>query len=147
MGVKPQDQPPDPSFCSEINLTLLDATNYLDKPNKITLTNKDGQMAVGDFPVDPLTIDPLANLTPSTSPVDVAVTGKNFGDSMTAQWTDAAGVASAIVAAQVKKISDTKLTVTLTPGLKPGTGKLALISAANFKTSVSVDVKAPEPAK
>jgi hypothetical protein len=142
-----QDQPPDPSFCSEITVTLLNATACLEGKHKITLTNKDGQMAVCDFPVDPLTIDPLGSLTPSTNPVDVVVTGKNFGDGTTAQWTDAAGVAASIAAAQVRKFSDTKLTVTLTPGQKAGSGKLVLISAGNFKSSVNVDVKPAEVAK
>ena len=146
-AVKPQDQPPDPSFCSEINVTLKDAAAYLEGKHNLTLTNKDGQMAVCSFPVDPLTIDPLGTLTPSDAAVAVSVTGKNFGDGMTALWTNVAGVAAAIAAAQVQRKSDTQLTVTLTPGQTPGLGKLVLISAANFKTSINVDVKPGVAAK
>jgi hypothetical protein len=137
--VKAQDQAPDSSFCSEINLTLKDASAYLEGAHNLTLTNKDGQMAACSFPVDPLAIDPNQVFPAGTQPVSVEVNGKNFADGMTAQWTDQAGSISNLTTNEVKRTSDTKLSITLTPGPK-GNGTLVLISAINLMASASVTV-------
>jgi hypothetical protein len=138
-AVKAQDQAPDSSFCSEINLTLKDASPYLEGVHNLTLTNKDGQMAACSFPVDPLAIDPNQVFPAGTQRVPVEVNGKNFADGMTAQWTDQAGSISNLTTNEVKRTSDTKLSITLTPGPK-GNGTLVLISAINLMASASVTV-------
>jgi len=139
-AVKTQDQAPDPSFCTEINLILKDPAAYLEGKHTVTLTNKDGQMTASSFPIDPLTITSVGPLTPKDELVNVDVTGANFSDGMSAEWTNAAGAVAKIAVAQVQKKSDTQLTVSLKPGT-PGSGKLTLISAANFKTSAAVNIK------
>jgi len=142
--VKLQNQSPDSSFCTEINLVLKDATAYLEGVHTLTLTNKDGQMAASSFPVDPLTIDPNQAFTEGAEPVSVDVSGKNFADGMTAEWTNGAGVVTPIAAPQVQKKSDTKLNLTLTPG-PDGIRKLVLISAIKLRTSAKVTIKAVKP--
>jgi hypothetical protein len=137
--VKSQDQAPDSSFCTELTLTLKDATAYVEGVHRLSLANKDGQMAESSFPADPLSIDPNQVFPAGTQPAAVMVKGKNFADGMTAQWTDQAQNTSNIAATAIKKISDTQLTVTLTPGGK-GTGKLVLVSAINLMASANVQV-------
>jgi hypothetical protein len=137
--VKTQDQSPDSSFCAELTLTLKDATAYVEGVHRLSLTNKDGQMVESDFPADALTIDPNQVFLADTQPVAVVVKGKNFADGMTAQWTDQAQTISDIPATAIKQISDTQLTVTLTPGPK-GKGKFLLISAFNLRARADVQV-------
>jgi hypothetical protein len=72
-------------------------------------------------------------------PVAVAVKGKNFAEGMTGQWIDQAQGISNIATTDIKKASDTQLTITLIPGAK-GTGKLVLVSAINLRASAKVQV-------
>jgi hypothetical protein len=137
--VKTQDQAPDSSFCSEINLTLKDASAYLEGVHDLTLTNKDGQMSASSFPVDPLMINPNQVFSAGTQPADVEITGKNFADGMTAQWTDQNQAITDLTTNDIKKTSDTTLTIRLVPGPQ-GTGKLVLISAINLRTAEIVSV-------
>lgn len=138
-AVKAQDQAPDSSFCTELTLTLRDATAYVEGAHRLALENNDGQLVECSFPVDPLAIDPNQAFTAGPQPVDVTVKGKNFADGMTGQWIDQSRTPSNIAAADIKKTSDTQLTVTLTPGTK-GTGKLVLVSASNLRASANVEV-------
>jgi hypothetical protein len=139
-AIKPQDQAPDPLFCVEIELTLKDAGMYLEGVHTLTLTNDDGQMAAGGFPIDPLTIDSIADIPHSAAAVNVIVTGKNFGDHTTALWKDAAGTIATIPEAQVRKTSDVQLSVTLTPGATAGQGTLTLISQIGLRASKNVNI-------
>jgi hypothetical protein len=137
--VKAQDQAPDPSFCTEINLTLTDAAAYLEGQHTLTLTNKDGQMAESSFPVDLLTIKPGQRFPTGTAPVAVNVIGQNFGDGMTAVWTDQTKASTNIASNQIIKVSATQLKITLTPG-PVGSGTLVLISSINLRATASVAV-------
>jgi hypothetical protein len=134
--LRTQDSSPDSSFCTELTLTLKDAENYLEGAHHLTLTNKDGQMAVSTFPVDPLSITPGQSLKAGANPDQFLIQGQNFGDGMSAQWTDASGVQSRIPTIAVQKQSDTQLKITLTPGTASGSAELALISA--IKESLNV---------
>jgi hypothetical protein len=140
--IKSQDQPADPLFCSEIELyiTLKEATKYLEGEHPLTLTNADGQSASARFPLDPLTIDLIPDVPRNALPVDVPVTGKNFGERTSGVWKDASGKASSIPEAQVKKVSDVRLMVTLTPGTTAGEGALTLISQIGLRASRKVNV-------
>jgi hypothetical protein len=138
--VKSQDQPADPLFCSEVELTLKEATKYLEGEHPLTLTNADGQSASARFPLDPLAIDLIPDLPRNTAPVDVPITGKNFGERTSAEWKDASGKTSSIPEAQVKKVSDVRLMVTLTPGTTVGEGALTLISQIGLRASRKVNV-------
>ena len=44
-SIKCQLQPADPAFCSELEVTLMDATRYLEGEHTLTLVNRDGQAA------------------------------------------------------------------------------------------------------
>jgi hypothetical protein len=138
--VKAQVQAADPSFCTEVNVRLKDAASYLEGLHTLILTDKDGQMAACSFPVDPLTIDPNQSVTPDDQPRAVTVTGRNFADGMTAQWTDAGSKVATLTTTDVSKILDTKLSITLIPGMTKGLGTLVLISAINLRATGSVQV-------
>jgi hypothetical protein len=90
--------------------------------------------------LDPLTIDLIPDVPRNAAPVDVPVTGKNFGERTSAEWKDALGKTSSIPEAQVKKASDIKLMVTLTPGTTAGEGALTLISQIGLRASRKVSV-------
>lgn len=138
--ITPEDQAPDPSFCTELKLTLKVADNYLEGQHTLVLTNKDAQMAASTFPLDALTIKPVDDLRAGTTPVDVQVNGANFVVGMTSRWKNAALVETAIPAAQIQKKSDTQLIITLTPGTV-GTGTLTLVSPIGLESHVNVTVK------
>jgi hypothetical protein len=138
--VKAQDQAPDPSFCSVVNLTLKDADAFLQGVHNLVLTNKDGQMAASSFPIDPLTIEPGQSFKADTRPLTVDVKGKHFADGMTAEWTNEAdNNTQSIATNSIQKTSDTTLKITLTPGPQ-GKGTLVLISAINLRAIASVTV-------
>jgi hypothetical protein len=138
--VTPQDPLTDPSFCSEIEVTLTKADNYLEGQHKLFVTNKDGQMAVTTFPVDPLTISPVNDLSEGTTPLDVTVKGANFAVGLTAEWKNAGQQETTIGAAQVQMKTDKQLIVTLVPG-PAGKGTLRLISPRNLRAHTDVNVK------
>jgi hypothetical protein len=139
--VKPQNAPVDPSFRAEVNVVLKDAAKYVQGQYELTFINKDGQMAVAKFPVDPLKLNAVGNLTPGGSPVTIPVTGENFGDNMTAEWTDPSKTATVIPTDKIKKKSDKEAEITLTPGTTTGQGALILISANQLRASAPVLVQ------
>lgn len=138
--VKPQNAPADPSFRAEVNVLLKDAAKYVQGTYELTFINKDGQMAVTKFPVDPLKLDAVVNQPAGGSPITIKVTGENFGDNMTAEWVDPSNTLTVISADKVKKTSDKAAEVTLTPGTTKGQGTLTLISANQLRASSSVQV-------
>jgi hypothetical protein len=136
---KTQDQPADPTFCSELIVTLKQvADKYLDGVHKLTLTNnKDGQMAVTNFPNDPLAIDPVVGV--SEGDTTVTVNGNDFVDDMTASWKDNKGVETTIAKDQIKYKTKTQLVITFTP---PSSGKatLTLISPSKLRAHADLNV-------
>jgi len=52
--VKPLNAPADPSFRAEVDVRLKNGAKYVQGKYELTFINKDGQMAVVEFPVDPL---------------------------------------------------------------------------------------------
>ena len=143
--VTAQVQPPDPSFCTEVKVTLNPAEAFLDGVHTLTITNQDGQMAASKFPLDALTINPVAALTAGTTGVSVPVTGTNFVDGMTAEWKNAAAaVGTPVAAGPVQKAPGPPVvwTVTLVPGAA-GKGTLTLVSPIGLRAHVDVPVNAP----
>jgi len=134
--VKSQNSPPDPTFRSEVNVMLEKANKYIQGQHELTFTNKDGQMAMATFPVDPLSIDPIANLTAGPGPATITVTGKNFASNMTVEWIDAA---KKITTTPVTTKSDKQAELTLTPGVK-GDATLSLVSTNQLRASSHVQV-------
>lgn len=134
--VKPQNAPADPSFRAEVNVVLENAVKYVQGLYELTFINKDGQMAVTKFPVDPLKLNAVGNLTAGGSPVTIPVTGENFGDNMTAEWIDPSKTVAVIPTDTVKKKSDKEVDITLTPGTTKGQGTLTLISANQLRRAL-----------
>lgn len=140
-----QPDPQNSGFCSELNLSLNAAAQYLEGTHQLTLVNTDGQGASFSFPVDPMVIDfipDLAHTAPNDPAISVSVTGKNFVTAMNgtnAEWRNPSTAAQA-ADAPITNVSGTKLTVNLTPG-PAGTGKLTLISPTGLRTSRDLNVK------
>ena len=93
------------------------------------------------FPVDPLKLNAVGNLTAGGTPVTTTVTGGNFGDNMTAEWIDPAKTVTVIPTDKIKKKSDKEAEITLTPGTTTGQGALILISANQLRASAPVLVQ------
>jgi hypothetical protein len=140
---KPQNAPADPSFRAEVNVVLKNAAKYVQgqKQYELTFINTDGQMAVAKFPVDPLKLNAVGNLTAAGTPVTITVTGENFSDNMTAEWIDPAKTVTVIAPDKIKKKSDKEAEITLTPGPTKGQGVLILISANQLRASAPVLVQ------
>jgi len=140
---KPQDQAPDSSFCTELVLTLNDATKYVEDVHTLTLTNGDGQAAQMSFPMDPLSIASVPDV-PHAGANDAAtlltVNGKSFGDRTAAEWTLAGGTPTPIPEAQVTRKSDIQLTVNLPPVTTAAKGKLTLITQIGLRASKDVNI-------
>jgi hypothetical protein len=98
-------------------------------------------MAVAKFPVDPLKLNAVGNLTAAGTPVTITVTGENFSDNMTAEWIDPAKTVTVIAPDKIKKKSDKEAEITLTPGPTKGQGVLILISANQLRASAPVLVQ------
>jgi hypothetical protein len=129
---------PQTGFCTELNVSLNAASIYLDGVHSLALINSDGQGASAKFPIDPMSIDPVPNLTHGAGPVDVTINGKNFVAPTIAEWKDASGAEQLGVAVSI--INPTKLTVNLIPGTTLGAGKLTLVSPIGLRTSTSVNI-------
>jgi hypothetical protein len=138
--VKAQNVPADPSFRAEVKVDLKDGAKYAQGEHELTFINKDGQMAVIKFPIDPLKLDAVPSQTAGASPVTIKITGQHFADNMTAEWTDPAKKLNPIPADKIKKISDKEAEITLAPGSDKGQGTLTLISANQLRASSPVQV-------
>lgn len=138
---------PDPqsTFCSDMSVSLNDATQYIEgtKTHTLMLVNTDGQSATMTFPIDPMSFDPIS-VTAGSGAVDVPVTGKNFVDGMKFEWKNPADTkAEAKVptgSGSATFNSGTRLVVNLTPGTIAGTGKLTFISPIGLRATADVAV-------
>jgi len=136
---------PDPQshFCSEVNVSLNDAGQYIEgsKTHTLTLVNTDGQSATANFPIDPMSIDSVKDKKTGGDlkggvATDVTVKGKNFVDGIKAEWKNPSGASSP---ATVTFVDVTELTVNLVPGTA-GTGTLTLISPVGLRVKTDVNV-------
>jgi hypothetical protein len=136
---------PDPQtqFCKELNVSLEDATAFLDGSHTLTLVNSDAQAADATFPINPMVIDSVAvpsTPPPAAGPPDVVVTGKNFVAGTNFQWQDPTGMTLNPVTAGFNPVltvqSITQLIVTRPAMVMPGSGyKLVLISPVLLRAS------------
>jgi len=136
---------PQSQFCSDIIVSLLDADKYIQDTHCLVLVNSDAQSATMTFPIDPLAIDPVPDLTKGTAQVAVEITGQNFADGLSATWIDAAKKTTPALIDS--RDGSTKLKIKLTPGDTAGDGTLTLTSAIGLKASKKVTVKEPPPPK
>jgi len=140
-GLKRPDQPVDPSFCTELEVVLKEADEYLEGCHTIILANRDGQAAAIKFPTMPLAIEQVDAVTAGSGPVAVKVVGKNFADNMNAHWkAPGSEHAVALLPTEVVKKTDQELSVTIVPGEAVGTGTLTVISKLGLRASGSVTV-------
>lgn len=139
--VKTENAPADPSFRAEVNVVLKNAAKYVQGEYQLTFINKDGQMAVAKFPVDPLKLNAVGNITAGEAPVTITVTGENFGDNMTAEWIGPSKALTVISRDNVKKKNEIEVEITLTPGITKGQGTLTLVSANQLRASASAQVQ------
>jgi len=85
---------PQTSFCNKLNVSLNDASAYLEGVHTLTLVNPDAQAADALFPIDPLTIDSIEPELPQAAgpnPPTITVKGKNFKPGTKYEWKDATG--------------------------------------------------------
>jgi len=150
--------PQQAGFCTEVNVSLNDArtSGYLDGSHILTLVNSDSQAAEVKFPIDPMSIDPVATFIPAQPPpagaadvpASLVITGKSFVTGITAEWTPEGGQLRQIpaVAPQdggpyVVFESATKLRVNRDPeGMRAGKGKLTLVSPIGLRVSQTVNI-------
>jgi hypothetical protein len=144
---KPQDETS--GFSKEINVSLNNPDTgvapYVEGTHTLTIVNTDGQAAETEFPVDPMIIDPVADLTEADTEQTLAITGKNFVSGISAQWSNPADGTQASNAT-VSEVKPTELKVKLIPG-RPGTGQLTLISPIGLKARRSVSIKKAQVAE
>ena len=137
---------PDPQtgFCTELNVSVNSATEYVENPTTATLTfvNSDGQAADATFLTDPMSIDTVAALpaAPAPDPANVAVAGKNFVVDTTAQWQPP-GVGAVPVNANVTFTSATQLTIERPQNVVAGY-KLILTSPVGLRASLEIKAAA-----
>ncbi len=140
---KRQEEPPDPTFCTAVDVELTEADDYLEGEYTLTLINRDGQAASVHFPIDPMSIDSVAD-TPraAANQAGVRVKGKNFGEGTSASWKDPDPdrTVTPIPADRVTMVSATELTVRMDPEPTPGTGTLTLISPVKLRASKAVTI-------
>jgi hypothetical protein len=137
---------PDPQtgFCTELNVSVNSATEYVENPTTVTLrfVNTDEQAADATFPTDPMSIDSVPALPagPAPDPANVAVTGKNFVINTTAQWQppDAGAVP---VNANVTFTSANQLIIGRPQNVVAGY-KLILISPVGLRASLETKTAA-----
>lgn len=140
---------PDPQshLCSEVNVSLNDSAQYIEgsKTHTLMLVNTDGQSATVNFPIDPMSIDPISGLTAGDKATDVTITGKNFVDGLKFEWRNPADVkADPTASGNATYKKPTELTVNLAPGTA-GKAKLTLISQIGLRASADVTVAPPGP--
>jgi hypothetical protein len=82
---------PDPKsgLCSELKVSLNNATTYLEGTHTLTLVNTDAQAADFVFPIDPMKIDSVQDVPDNPGGPAIVVTGQNFVTGTTAEWQDA----------------------------------------------------------
>jgi hypothetical protein len=143
---------PQTGFSSELNVSLKEASDCLEGAHNLALVNKDGQAATVAFPIDPMSINPVADIPlapPGTA--DLEITGSNFVTGTEAEWTDAGGQVYSIpsvpppdskdLGSYVAFESATKLRVNRVPkGTQAGKARLTLISPTRLRASQTVNI-------
>jgi len=134
---------PDPQshLCSEVNVSLNDATQYIESSTTHTLmlVNTDGQSATMNFPIDPMNIDSISGLPADGAAAKYSVEGKNFVDQTTFEWRNPHDSKDPSTTGPANYKSATELTVNFDAG-PAGTGKLTLISPIGLRASANASV-------
>lgn len=127
----------DPKLCTMLKVQLRNVDpRFYDGPRVLRITNP---FSPGVDIKYGATVDPVSGVAPGNATVKVKVTGANFKDPSKAVWTDQAGRSTPIPEANFKKVSETELEITLTPGAA-GQAKLAIQSPGGLTTTIDVTV-------
>jgi hypothetical protein len=124
-------------LCIEVEIELKEADTFTVGSHSLKISNPDGQMAVANFPMDAMTIQPPAGGFTAKAGVDEAeleISGANFNEKVTAKWKPLGGDPSP---ATVSFVNATTLRVKFKPGIG-GKGQLVLTSGAGLKATADV---------
>jgi hypothetical protein len=138
-GKTKQDPASNTPWFSVVEITLLNADEYLTGSHLIYLVNDDGQSATETFPVDPVSLDPVPPIKAGQDPMTLHLLGRNFSAGFHGTWVDAAGQENTIPDANIKFVDQNHMDVTLVPG-GAGPGKLVLETPAKLLGIAEVKV-------
>jgi hypothetical protein len=131
---------PQSGFCGDMTISFNHAAPYLEGKHYLTLANTDGQSVTVDFPIDPMSIDPIGPINADGQAQSLTFKGNNFVAGTTFEWRNPATSATATASGNATNISPKELTVNFAPGAA-GAAKLTLISPLQLKASASITVK------
>jgi len=91
------------------------AAPYLEGKHYLTLANTDGQSVTVDFPIDPMSIDPIGPINADGQAQSLTFKGNNFVAGTTFEWRNPATSATATASGNATNISPKELTVNFAP--------------------------------
>jgi hypothetical protein len=139
VGKTKQNTTSNDPYYSVVEVSLLEAENYLTGQHLIYLVNDDGQSATESFPVDPVSLDAVSAIKAGTAPITLNLLGRNFSAGFHGTWVDATGQENTIPDANIKFVDENHLDVTLVPG-PAGAGRLILETPAKLLGIAEVKV-------
>ena len=138
-GLTKQDQTSGTTFYTKVEVDLLDAAEYLAGSHLLFLVNDDGQSACESFPLNPLSLDPVAPIISGDTPIEITLVGRNFAAGFQATWVDGLKVFQTIPDDKIQFIDANHLNITLIPG-RPGIGELTLETATHLAAIAEITV-------
>jgi hypothetical protein len=124
-----------PQFLSMFKVQLSDvADKYFDGPHVLRMANPDGQGAEVTYGTQITS----ASRVGEGAPIKISVKGVNFKDPSEGQWQEGNNAAQDIPVANIRKVSDTEIEVTLPAGANLP-GKLTIKSPGKLTTTVAVN--------
>jgi hypothetical protein len=138
----PASKPAGSDFYSLLNVQLLDAESFRRGKYVLYLINDDGQSACVAFPMNPLTLNPVALIKPEdvdgNGQVTIKLTGQNFSQDLTGTWTNPRGAKDS-TPATITYVSDTAMSASFTPGAA-GIGTLLITTPAKLQAAIDIQV-------
>jgi hypothetical protein len=138
----PASKPAGSDFYSLLNVQLLDAESFRRGKYVLYLINDDGQSACVAFPMNPLTMNPVALIRPEdvdgNGQVTIKLTGQNFSQDLTGTWTNPKGAKDS-TPATINYVSDTAMSASFAPGAA-GIGTLLITTPAKLQAAIDIQV-------
>lgn len=134
---------PDPQtgFCSDLNVTLNNAANYIKGSHTLTLVNSDSQSADVVFPADVMKIESVSDRDANGN---ATVQGENFAAATNYEWRDAQGnnvpldPANPNAANPPANVQGTSLLTVVRPAAIAAGYKLTLISPVRLRAEKTI---------